>query len=248
MIKLITRKVALKNEVFASFIGTWQKRFDPREGPYRTEPGNYFDWELDRQRWYTQDEIDEINTKEINEFLSLNDKIEVKEIEYFGELKYNLQFNDILVYSIALGKTLEKLSQELNSDLIFILDYSVPWLHQKNDYKPVARALDYLKEMGVSEDFVGGFKCNGDELAEFVSNLFWIIRCNASLPYCWFSTQNHEFVGDLCQHGNIHFHAYSEKIREKIQTFATKYSLVEIDDCFEAFFDGGGIQGRQIII
>lgn len=248
MIKLIARNEALKNEVFASFIRTWQKRFDPREDPYRTEPGNYFDWELDKQRWYTQDEINEINTKEINEFLYLRDKIEVKEFEYFGELKYNLQFNDILVYSIALGKTLEKLSKELNSELIFILDYSVPWLYQKNDYKPVARALDYLKEMGVSEDFAGGIECNGDELAEFVSNLFWIIRCNASLPFCWFSTDKHDFVGDLCQHGNIHFHTYSEMIREKIQTFATKYALVEIDDCIEAFFDGGSIHGRQIII
>jgi hypothetical protein len=246
MIKLISRKEALKNEVFASFIGNWQKRFDPRVDPYMTEPGNYFDWELDKQRWYSQDEIDEINTKVINEFLRLNDKIEVKEIKSFGELKYNLPLNDILLYSIELGKTLEKLSKELNSELIFILDYSVPWLYQKNDYEPVTEALQYLKKMGVCDDFVGGFKCNGDELAEFVSNLFWIIRCNASLPYCWFSTEKHEFVGDLCEHGNIHFHTYSEKIREKIQTFATKNSLVEIDECIEAFFDGGGIQGRQI--
>ena len=82
MIKLITRKEAPKNEVFASFIGTWQKRFDPRVDPYRTEPGNYFDWQLDKQRWYTQYEINEINNKEIKKFLSTIAKINVKDKEY----------------------------------------------------------------------------------------------------------------------------------------------------------------------
>ena len=209
---LISRKQALHNEVFASFIGTWQKRFDPREDPYMTTPGNYFDWEQDKERYYDQIEIDLINKQELDEFLERKDDVTIKKYEYFGELKYNLNFKDIFIYSIEIGKILERLSDELNAELIFILDYDVPWLSQENDFEPVSKASNYLREIGTSEEFSGAFKLSGNNLAEFASNLFWIIRCNASLPYCWFSTDNHQFVGDICQYGNIHLHTYSIEI------------------------------------
>ena len=246
--KLITRKQALKNEVFASFIGIWQERFDPREDPYMTTPGNYFDWELDKERFYDQIEIDSIRKKELEEFLNRRDDVTIKKYEYFGELKYNLDFKDIFIYSIEIGKILEQLSNVLNSELIFILDYNVPWLSQENDFEPVIKASNYLREIGTNEEFSGAYKLSGDELAEFAANLFWIIRCNASLPYCWFSTESHQFIGDVCKHGNLHFHTYSEEIKKQLESFAKQNSLIEIDDCVEGFTGDGGIEGRQIII
>lgn len=246
--KLITRKQALKNEVFASFIGTWQKRFDPSEDSYMTTPGNYFDWELDKERFYDQIEIDSIRKKELEEFLNRRDDVKIKKYEYFGELKYNLDFKDIFIYSIEIGKILEQLSNALNSELIFILDYNVPWLSQENDFEPVIKASNYLREIGTNEEFSGAYKLSGDELAEFVANLFWIIRCNASLPYCWFSTESHQFIGDVFKHGNLHFHTYSEEIKKQLESFAKQNSLIEIDDCVEGFTGDGGIEGRQIII
>ncbi len=246
--KLITRKQALKNEVFASFIGTWQTRFDPREDPYMTTPGNYFDWELDKERFYDQIEIDSIHKKELEEFLNCKDDVTIKKYEYFGELKYNLDFKDIFIYSIEIGKILEQLSIALNSELIFILDYNVPWLSQENDFAPVIKASNYLREIGTNEEFSGAYKLSGDELAEFVANLFWIIRCNASLPYCWFSTESHQFIGDVCKHGNLHFHTYSEEVKIQLESFAKQNSLIEIDDCVEGFIGDSGIEGRQIII
>jgi hypothetical protein len=245
---LISRQDALINEVLSSFIASWQKRFDPRDDPYMTTPGNYFDWELGIHRYFDQSEIDKINERELVEFLSLEDDIEVKNLEYYGELIFNLNFSDIFVYAIELGSVMEKLSNSMGADLIFILDYGVPWMSQKNDYEPVAKALNYLSKIGTTETFNGAYKLSGNDLAEFVENLFWIIRCNASLPYCWFFTENHAFVGEICQHGNIHFHTYSQVIKDKIQVFAKKESLVVIDDCVEAFSDDGGIRGRQIII
>ena len=246
--KLITRKQALKNEVFASFIGTWQKRFDPSEDSYMTTPGNYFDWELDKERFYDQIEIDSIRKKELEEFLNRRDDVKIKKYEYFGELKYNLDFKDIFIYSIEIGKILEQLSNALNSELIFILDYNVPWLSQENDFEPVIKASNYLREIGTNEEFSGAYKLSGDELAEFAANLFWIIRCNASLPYCWFSTESHQFIGDVFKHGNLHFHTYSEEIKKQLESFAKQNSLIEIDDCVEGFTGDGGIEGRQIII
>jgi len=245
---LISRNEALINEVFASFIGSWQKRFDPREDLYLTEAGVYYDWDLQKERYFSQEEIDELNALELKGFLDLKDDIEIKQLTNSAELKYNLATADIFLYAKELGKTLEKLSQELNSELIFLLDFSVPWLSQKNSYKPVKQALKYLKKMGVTDDFVGGFRYKGEELTEFVSHLFWIIRCNASLPYCWFSTDKHEFVGNICKHGNIHLYTYSEKINETMQEFAQKYGLIEIEVCIEAFTESSGIKGRQIVV
>jgi len=248
MQNLITRQEALRNEVFASFIGSWQKRLDPRDDPYMVGEGVYYDPELDERRFFTQVEIDKVNERVLDEYLRLKDNVEIKEFQYYVELRYNLAFMDIFVYSIEVGYTLQKLSSALNSDIIFILDYSVPWLYQKNDYQPVVDAMNYLRQIGVSEDFVGGFSFRGDELAEFVSHLFWIIRCNAALPLCWFSTDHHKFVGDLCKHGNIHIHTYSEEMKETIENFAKINALIEIEDCFEAFSDEGGIDGRQTIV
>ena len=245
---LITRKEALRNEVFASFVSGWQKRFDSRDDLEMDQEGIYWDYDLDEERFYSKSEIDAINEKLVRDFLDLKDDIDPIKLKPFGELKFNLDYTDINAYSIELGKTLEKLSIELNKDLIFILDYSVPWLHQENDYEPVVEAVKYLKALGVTEDYVGAFKLKGDELAKFTSNLFWIFRCNASLPYCWFSTDEHPFVGNICHYGNIHLHTYSKEIKETIASFAQSNALIEIQRCTEAFVDNGAIEGRQIII
>lgn len=71
MRNLISRQEALRNEVFASFIGTWQTRFDPRDDPYMIGEGNYYDPELDDQRFFTQREIDEVHERELKEYLRL---------------------------------------------------------------------------------------------------------------------------------------------------------------------------------
>jgi len=213
-----------------------------------TKAGNYYDWEIDEKRFYSQDEIDKINKEALDEFLQKKDSVGIGEYKYFGELKYNLSFRDKFIYAIELGKLIEELSKTLESELIFILDYAVPWLSQKNEYNPVQNALIYLKEIGTTECFTGAYKIKGDELAEFVPNLFWIIRCNASLPYCWFSTNNHEFIGDICEHGNIHLHTYSQEIKDILMNFAIRNNLTTIEECVEAFITDGGIDGRQIIV
>ena len=248
MRNLISREEALQYKLIASFIGAWQKRFDPREEPYMTRPGNYYDWEIDKERYYDQNEIDKINSQELEEYLNKKDNVLIKEFEYVGELKYKLNYKDIFIYSIELGKILEKLANELDSQIIFILDYNVPWLSQENDYEPVKKALNYLRSIGTTIEFSGAYKLAGEELAEFVKNLFWIVRCNASLPYCWFSIEDHKFVGDICKHGNLHFHTYSNEIKKYLKTFAARNNLIKIDDCTEGFSIDGGIEGRQIIL
>lgn len=78
----------------------------------------------------------------------------------------------------------------------------------KTDFDPVVKSQDYWKDIGVTGKFTGAFQLSGEDLAEFIPHLLWIIRCNASLPYCWFSASKLEFVGDIFKYGTIHFRLF----------------------------------------
>jgi len=248
MIELISRSTALENDVFATFIHNWQQRFDPRIDPYMTEPGIYYDNLTDQDRFYTGEEINKIRQEEVEEFERRSDPIMPGKFEYTGELLYCLPYTDIIVYAIEIGKVLENLSAYTNAKTTFLLDYRIPWLHQQNEYPPVNSALNYLREEGVSEDFVGGIRADGKRLEELSKNLFWIIRCNASLPYCWFSCGYESFVGNICKHGNIHLYTYGEAVKEKLIAFASQNGLIEIKECLQGFTDSRSIDGRELLV
>ena len=238
----------MRNPTFASYIHTWQARFDPATDPYMTEPGIYYDQSIDEHRYFKKDEIDAINKKEADEYEKLRDHIVPIERTYQGELLYSLPYIDILVYSLEIGYTLQRLSDQLNSKLTFLMDYSIPWLHQKNQFEPVKKAIDYLREINVTEDFVGGNEADGDELGELGTHLFWIFRCNASLPYCFFTSQTDPFVGYVCQYGNLHLHAYSEAIKKSLEQFALSHRFIKMKDCSQNFSGSSAIEGRELFM
>lgn len=248
MIDLITRAQALGNPIFASYIHSWQSRFDPAKDPYMTDPGVYYDEKIDGERFFDKDEIDVIHKCESDEYERLRDHIDPIERTYQGELLYSLPFKDILVYSVEMGIVLQHLSERLNSKLTFLMDYSIPWLFQKNEFEPVRKALDYFRQIGVSENFVGGIQADEEELEELTANLFWLSRCNASLPYCSFTSNEDQFVGHLCKYGNLHLHSYSEHIKTNLEHFAQTNGLIKIEECFQKFNDTNVIEGRELKI
>ncbi|MBK9984034.1 MAG: hypothetical protein IPP15_16975 [Saprospiraceae bacterium] len=156
MLSLLPRSSSLSNPVFATFIYSWQKRFDPEDDPYMREAGEYFDPKTDTRRFFSKEEIDRLNAEEIKEYNLLRDRIEPIELPASKELKFRLSTYDIFLFSIQLGEIMRGLSEYLDSEITFLLDYSIPWLHQKNDFPPVNKALHYLQDQDVSEGFVGG--------------------------------------------------------------------------------------------
>ena len=90
------------------------------------------------------------------------------------------------------------MSMLFKSNIHFILENKTPWLIQKNELRNVKKALEFLEINGVSEEYYGAISASGDELAELIENIFWLIRCNANLPICWFSTDDGKFVGNIC--------------------------------------------------
>ena len=251
MIRLVPRETALKNRTFGSYIHKCQTSLDPTDEEYMSKEGYYTDWEINTKRYYTQEECDKIREEQIVGYNQIIDSIESIPLGNHNELIYNVRKRDAFVYSVKLGEVIDKLSKFIQSDFCFMLEIKYPWLSQENNYTPVKKALDYLGSLGINDGYVGAIMANGDDLQELTTNLFWIIRCNAALPNCWFSDRNNEFVGDLCMHGNFHFHIYNKELKSRIQDFSKKNNLKRIYSCQEEFEDDnefGGINGRETMI
>ena len=251
MIKLLSRKEILKlNKTFASFIIDWQEQeYNPSLEHNQYKAGKMYDITLNKPRYYPQEEIDKMNEERLEEYNRKKDNVETISLEekYTGTVIYNFPYAPVENYAESLAEGIVTLAEKLEwLAVICMLVYPKPWLGQENDYKPVKKALDYLKSIGVTDDFTGGIIANGTELQELMKHLFWIFRCNASLPYCFFSGIEKEFVGSICQYGNVHFHFYAETemIRTNHETLGL--GMVEIEQCYENFSDTGAIEGRRL--
>jgi hypothetical protein len=256
MIELLDRQQIFKlNKTFASFIaGVQNAMYNPMLDYNKYTPGVMYVDSSDKPRFVSQEECDKWNEQAFESYLKRKDKVEPFAIDekHAGEVIYKLtSAADIPAYIDNLSDTIVAFADRLHwQAVVFLLDYSTPWLHQDNDYKPVKEALDYLKSKGVDAHFNGGFKASGEDLKELIKNLFWLIRCNAALPCCYFSGIDKEFTADICQYGNIHFHFYSQHDKMEVENLASELGMVSVENgnCMDNFSSTGAIEGRQIIV
>ncbi|MCF8255726.1 MAG: hypothetical protein K9J84_14205, partial [Bacteroidia bacterium] len=161
MIEILDRQQIFKlNRTFASFIIDVQDaQYNPTLDHNKYEPGEMYVEASDKPRFVSQEVCDKWNAEASEEFLKRKDNIELFSIKgrHAGEMTYALPHAaDIYGYIEKLAETIVVLSDRLNwKAVIFLLDYSTPWLNQNNDYKPVKKAFDYLKGLGVNNNFIG---------------------------------------------------------------------------------------------
>jgi hypothetical protein len=123
---------------------------------------------------------------------------------------------------------------------------NTPWLYQENEYLPVKNALDYLSQK-IDKDFDGGFLLNGKAIIEFIPHLFWLVRCNASLPDFYISYPKSKTVVSICKYGVLHFDFYNHNEKIKILKLMSDLNFKELDNCYDQIeFDI--FEGRQIKI
>lgn len=122
-----------------------------------------------------------------------------------------------VAYLEQIATALRQLSEEYGS-LTVLGDWNTPWLNQSNDYPPVAQALDFLRTQ-IDETFDGGFVLEGKEITRFIPHLFWLIRCNASLPEFMISFVRANFVVSICKYGVLHIAFYDGDERQAIMSF-----------------------------
>lgn len=134
--------------------------------------------------------------------------------------------------------------------LLFLGDTKIPWLYQENDYKPVQHALDYLKANKVGKHFNGALDINIKQLSEFCRHLFWLVRCNASLPYIYFSDPGFNLMMSFCKYGNLHLCTLNELTDARFNEVLkeTQFYISEDGQCYNQFSKTNRINHRRIVI
>lgn len=148
--------------------------------------------------------------------------------------------DDAEQYLEKLGAALGELSNQLGP-LIVLGDWNTPWLSQKNDYPPVAEALQFLARQ-IEETFNGGFVLEGEKVAPFITHLFWLVRCNANLPEFMMTFAKANYVMSICKYGLLHLAFYEEAEADIILSLLQEKGFGLMDNCQDPvqFDDFGG--------
>ena len=148
----------------------------------------------------------------------------------------------------ALAKELSRLVDYLGMEnLIFLGDTTMPWLRQINDYKPVKKAQQYLRDSEIGDRFNGGLIVEKKALPVFIKHLCWLTRCNSALPYIHFTDQGMNFIVNICQYGNLHISSLNEQMSQRIEATLseTSFQVLRNGGCFNQFSKTGAIRGRS---
>jgi len=228
-----SRKEILEiNPAFTKFILDMQLSDKPE--PF--EVGEIVILELDKDEGTTlTEELANKLNREQNEEFEIN-----RDINPFPNLEELVLIDNRLIisskdntteYLSDIANSIEKIRVELKeSNLIVLGVQNTPWLHQENDYLPVNNALNYLKKR-VDSEFNGGFLLKEESLLEFVPHLFWLTRCNASLPYFYMSFPKAKTIITICKYGVLHFEFYEQDEKMKILQILSDLNFKEIDSC-----------------
>ena len=244
-----SREEILKiNQFYTEFlIGVQNARHKPDENEYVVGNKIILD-NSNKTTVLTKELVESLINEELKHFNDNRDKSPFKsklELNFIESRLLISSQKDSKNYLSEIALSLEKLRSELNEDYLLILgDWNTNWLNQDNDYKPVFNALNYLKRF-IDKDFNGGFIFFGNELVEFISHLFWLIRCNASLPYFYMTFPKSETIITLCKYGVLHFEFYNEKERKIILAKLKEINFQEIKRCGDPV-DFDKFEGRKI--
>ncbi|MEZ4804715.1 MAG: hypothetical protein R2852_04325 [Bacteroidia bacterium] len=150
-------------------------------------------------------------------------------------------------YLSDIANSIEKIRLELKeTDLIVLGVQNTPWLYQENDYLPAKNALNYLKQR-VNSEFNGGFLLKEESLLEFIPHLFWLTRCNTSLPHFYMSFPKSKTIISICKYGVLHFEFYNQEEKMRILQILSGLNFKELDNCGDPIeFDN--FDGRRIEI
>ncbi len=231
MIKKTRKEILAINPTFSEFIVDWQLK--TRSEHYEVGESVWFD-ENDEETILNQELADKLN-QELDEYFEKNrdhhpfDNTEMK--PFLGGVEFISPKTSTYEYLYDIAHFLKNIMKHFNEEYLMILGVeNTPWLYQDHDYEPVKKALHYLRN-NIEKDFNGGFLLKENELNEFIPHLFWLIRCNASLPYFYFSFPNMDTVFSLCQYGVLHFLFYDEKQMEEIFDLLSSMNFVEVTQC-----------------
>ena len=195
---------------------------------------------------------DEQELKDMKEYTEINyDFLDINcnnyKEQYVSSKILHLNINDISCYSDILGEKLISLLKSINAESVaIILNTKCDWFIQKNNYKPVHKALKELREIVRKKNYYGAFDVDFKYLKQMIEIVFWLGRCNASLPYIHLICEKQKVSFMICKYGNLHVDIYSKEIDEIIEKSYSKNDFIAIDSEYEFLEDE--FKGRKIKI
>lgn len=244
-----TRKNILKmNEVFANhLIGVQIAKHKPSDNEYSEGDRIILD-DSNKAVTLTKEKADELNAEDKKYFDSKKDTNPFdsgKIFKWIGRVTLISNKEDSDSYLYDLGESLEKLRLQLkSSELIALGDWSTPWLYQDNDYKPVKESLHWIRNR-IDSEFNGGFLLKETDLIEFIPRLFWLTRCNMSLPQIMMTFENCKTIFSICKHGVLHLESYDKHELNNFIEFYHALGFKQIENCYDPVnFDR--FEGRNI--
>lgn len=234
------------NPFFTNFLLDMQ--LDHYEPKVYKEGDDVFFLGMKESEILTKEKAKKLNEKEKDDFEKGRDKFD--RIKVAKKKNIEVKFiisskKDHQNYLKDLGTFLERLRVILKEEKLMILGiWNTPWLIQENDYYPARVALDYLKTR-IDSNFAGGFFLKGEELIEFLPHLFWITRCNMSLPYFYMAFAKSTLIINLCKYGVLHIQIFTKNDQQVIETLLKEMKLTEIRTCNDPIeFDD--FEGRKL--
>lgn len=234
MIKLLERK-SIKNYSFASYvIGSLQQVFaqgwldDAKTDAERCEIQEFINEKYDLIEAYSADYCQEFNSCRILHLAPKN----LNSIEGYVEV-FTDRF-EILLNDIGIDK------------VVIVLTSKCDWFGQKNNYKPVKESMLQLRKIVGDKHYYEAFEVETINLKQMTKIIFWLGRCNASLPHIHIISEENKINFMICKYGNLHAEIYSHEIDKKVCEVSERlgFSIIETED---EFLDNG-IKGRNILI
>jgi hypothetical protein len=240
-------EILVINPAFTKFILDLQMSYKPE--PFEEGESIILESDDDQGTILTKELTEKLNREQNEEFETNRDVspfMNSEKLEFIESRLVISSKDNTTEYLIDIANSIEKIRIELKeTDLIVLGTQNTPWLYQENEYLPVKNALDYLKQR-IDNKFCGGFLLSEDEIQEFIPHLFWLTRCNASLPYFYMSFPKSKTVITLCKYGVLHFEFYDKNEKLKILKILSDKDFKELDSCGDPInfdeFDGRKIK------
>lgn len=223
--RYISRKNALKDPRFASFICGWQQTKYPSEIANRTE-GEWYEETTDTLRFYSQSELNKDRTKAINNFKKITDDLTKQDFEMAGTLVVDsppdVDEIDFLTEAMA------SFTEQTKTELIFLPLFKVPWFKDSIDgHHPSTKTAYYnLKKYIGKQEYDGGIVVSAaSELRQMLPDYFNLIQGNY-YGYNFFYSEDLKTVFSFHYSGQIWFYVYTETALEKIISYIDQNKLL----------------------
>ncbi|MCB0507669.1 MAG: hypothetical protein R2739_09235 [Chitinophagales bacterium] len=201
------------------------------------------------QKAFYDDEEEYSNSEDTRLYIKQFDALQYEELTYatFNKI-ISINHHEIETFTVKLSEHLKCIFQFINSRKIFVLSHLKLDLfgNKSNKYAPLENAYQKLEKLVGCNSFSETLVFDIENLQEIIEILFWIIRCDPSVPeYISLFDENEQLSIFLCKYGNIHLAEFNKEQLTNHQLEILGWSIIEGQET-DNFSDNGKIIGRQL--